>query len=117
MLLGRHTEFVVEGVMPDLLHVVPVGHDPVFDWVFESEDATFALGFVSDVGVLLSHSDHDTLMARTAYDAREHGAWSVISSETSFAHAGAVVDNQSCNIFVSHCDISREMRERVSVEI
>jgi hypothetical protein len=35
VLLGRDTELVVEGVVPDLLHIVPVGDDAVLDRVFE----------------------------------------------------------------------------------
>jgi hypothetical protein len=41
-------------VMPDLLHVVPVGHDSVLDGVFESQDTSLGLGLVTDVRVLLS---------------------------------------------------------------
>ena len=33
VLLGGNTQLVVEGVMPDLLHVVPVGDDTVLDGV------------------------------------------------------------------------------------
>ena len=38
MLLGGDTEFIVEGVMPDLFHIVPVGDDTVFNGVLQSED-------------------------------------------------------------------------------
>ncbi|KAE9412064.1 hypothetical protein Angca_000822, partial [Angiostrongylus cantonensis] len=31
VLLGGNAELVVEGVVPDLLHVVPVGHDAVLN--------------------------------------------------------------------------------------
>ena len=37
-LVGGDSQFVVEGVVPDLLHVVPVGHDTVLDGVFQGED-------------------------------------------------------------------------------
>ena len=37
-LVGRDSQLVVEGVMPDLLHVVPVGHDTVLDGVFQGKD-------------------------------------------------------------------------------
>ena len=37
-LVGRDSQLVVEGVMPDLLHVVPVGDDSVLDGVFQGED-------------------------------------------------------------------------------
>ncbi|KAE9411650.1 hypothetical protein Angca_001693, partial [Angiostrongylus cantonensis] len=33
--LRSNTEFVVEGVMPDLFHVIPVGDDTVLDGVLE----------------------------------------------------------------------------------
>ena len=38
VLLGGDTQLVVEGMMPDLLHVVPVGDDTVLDGVFQGED-------------------------------------------------------------------------------
>ena len=38
VLLGRDTQLVVEGMVPDLLHVVPVGDDAVLDGVFEREN-------------------------------------------------------------------------------
>merc|ERR1712165_291277 len=40
LFLRGDTEFIVEGVMPDLLHVIPVGDDTVFNWVFEGEDTS-----------------------------------------------------------------------------
>merc|ERR1712164_66131 len=43
VLLRRHTELVVERVVPDLLHVVPVRHDAVLDRVLQRQDTTLAL--------------------------------------------------------------------------
>ena len=37
-LVRGDSQLVVEGVMPDLLHVVPVGHDAVLNGVFQRED-------------------------------------------------------------------------------
>ena len=47
VLLRSNTEFIVEGVMPDLLHVVPVGNDTVLDGVLQSEDTTLRLSFIT----------------------------------------------------------------------
>ena len=47
VLFWRYTELVVERVMPDLLHVVPVGDDAVLDGILEGQDTTFRLRFVS----------------------------------------------------------------------
>ena len=54
--LGGDAELVVEGVVPDLLHVVPVGDDAMLDGVLQGEHAAFGLCFVSDVGVSLLHA-------------------------------------------------------------
>merc|ERR1712106_806097 len=35
LFLGGNTELVVEGVMPDLLHIIPVGDDSVLNGVLE----------------------------------------------------------------------------------
>mmetsp|Transcript_33652 Transcript_33652/g.56540 ORF Transcript_33652/g.56540 Transcript_33652/m.56540 type:complete len:213 (-) Transcript_33652:271-909(-) len=40
VLLGGHAKLVVEGVMPDLLHIVPVGHNTVFNGILQGEDTT-----------------------------------------------------------------------------
>merc|ERR1719346_488969 len=41
VLFRCNTEFIVESVMPDLLHVIPVGDDTVLDGVFKSKDTPF----------------------------------------------------------------------------
>lgn len=61
MFFRSNAQFVVEGVMPNLLHVVPVGHNAVLDRVAQGQDATFALGFVANVRVLVAHADHNVL--------------------------------------------------------
>merc|ERR1712095_153022 len=63
LLLGGNTELVVESVVPDLLHVIPVGDDSVLNGVLQGEDTSLGLGLVTDIGVLLSHTDHDTLVS------------------------------------------------------
>merc|ERR1719330_1784097 len=102
LLLRGNTELVVEGVMPDLLHIVPVGDDSVLDGVLQGEDTSLGLGLISDVGILLSHTDHHALVARTSNNGGEDSSGSVISSKSSLAHAGAIVNDKSSNVFVTH---------------
>merc|ERR1719330_1862602 len=102
LFLRGNTEFIVEGVMPDLLHVIPVSDDTVFNWVFEGEDTSLGLGFISNIGVFLTHTNHHTLVARTANNGWEDSPGGIITSETSFAHAGAIVNNKSSNVLISH---------------
>jgi hypothetical protein len=89
-----NAEFVVVGVVPDFFHIIPVGDDTVFDWVFKGKDTTLGLSFISDIGVFLSHTDHDTLVTWASDDGGEDSAGSVISGETAFAETGSVVDDQ-----------------------
>merc|ERR1712127_1149156 len=82
--------------MPDLLHIVPVGDDSVLDGVLQGEDTSLGLGLVSDVGVLLSHADHDSLATGTANDGGEDSPGGVVSGEPGLAHAGAIVTDLGC---------------------
>lgn len=45
--LGSDSELVVKGVVPDLLHVIPVGDDTVFDGVLQGQDTSLGLSFIS----------------------------------------------------------------------
>merc|ERR1711892_1318522 len=40
LFLGGNTEFVVKGVVPDLLHIVPVGDDSMLNGVLEGKDTS-----------------------------------------------------------------------------
>merc|ERR1719147_608141 len=63
LLLWGNTELIVEGVVPDLLHIIPVGDDSVLNGVLQGEDTSLGLSLITDIGVLLSHTDHDTLVS------------------------------------------------------
>merc|ERR1739848_801907 len=102
LFLRGDTEFIVESVMPDLLHVIPVGDDTMFNGVLQGKDTPLGLGLISDIGVHLTHTHHHTLMARASNNGGEHSSWGIITSKASFAHAGAIVNDKSSNVFVTH---------------
>merc|ERR1719450_859076 len=102
LLLRGNTEFIVEGVVPDFLHIIPVGDDTVFNWVFQGKDTSLGLSFISNIGILLTHPNHDPLVAWASNNGWEYSSWGIITSESSFAHAGAIVDYQSGYVFVTH---------------
>ena len=52
MLLWGNTQFVVEGVVPDLLHIFPVEHDPMLNGISQSEDTSIGLGLLPHVVLL-----------------------------------------------------------------
>jgi hypothetical protein len=105
VLLRGNTQLVVEGVVPDLLHIVPVGHDSVLDGVLEGKNTTLGLSLIANIGILLSHANHDTLVARATHKGGENCARSIVTGETSLNHTGAVVDDKSCYFFFSHVEI------------
>jgi hypothetical protein len=53
MLLRSYTELVVEGVMPELFHIIPVGDYTTFNGIIEGEDASLALSFISNITVFI----------------------------------------------------------------
>merc|ERR1711974_318731 len=102
MLLGGDTQLVVEGVMPDLLHVVPVGDNTVLDGVLEGKDTSLGLGLITDIGVLVAHTNHHTLMSGASDDGGEDSPGGIVSGESGLAHTGAIVHNKSGNFVVTH---------------
>merc|ERR1712226_1330933 len=90
LLLWGNAELIVEGVMPDLLHIIPVGDDTVFNGVFQGEDTSLGLSFIPNIGILLAHTDHDTLVTWASNNGWEDSSWGVITSKASFAHTRAI---------------------------
>merc|ERR1712106_1290765 len=101
-LLRGNTEFIVECVVPDLLHIIPVGDDTVFNGILEGHDTSLALSFITYIGILLTHADHDTLMTGTTNNGGEDSSGSVITGEAGFDHAGAIVTDKRTLFLVTH---------------
>merc|ERR1712183_828946 len=77
LFLRGNTEFIVEGVVPDLLHAIPVGDDSMLNRVLEGEDTSLGLCLISNIGILLSHTNHHTLVAGTSNNGGEDSAGSI----------------------------------------
>ena len=58
VLFWRDTQLIVEGVMPDLLHIVPVGDDTVLERVAKTQHAATTLRLVTNITVLRTHANH-----------------------------------------------------------
>merc|ERR1712042_221764 len=68
--------------MPDLLHVIPVSDDSVLNGVLEGEDTSLGLCLISNIGILLSHTNHHSLVARTTNNGGEDSSGSIIASKS-----------------------------------
>ena len=58
MVCRGDSEFVVEAVVPDFGHVVPVRYDTVLDGVLEFKDSLLGLSFGSHICLLFVHAHH-----------------------------------------------------------
>merc|ERR1719420_943201 len=94
MLVWMNTELIVEGMMPYLLHVVPVRDYPVFDRIFKCKHTPSALCFISDIRVFVMCADHHIAHLRPTHNRREHRVRCISAGEACLAHAAAVVDHQ-----------------------
>ena len=104
VLFGVDAELVVEGVVPDEFHVVPVGDDTVLDGVGDGEDTTAGLRVITDEVVLLGGAEHGLSGGGlgAADDGGEDNAGSVVTRETGLDHTGTVVADNIASIFVTH---------------
>jgi hypothetical protein len=107
VLFGVDAELVVEGVVPDEFHVVPVGDDTVLDGVGDGEDTTAGLGVITDEVVLLSGTKHGLSGGGLGAtdDGGEDDAGSIVTGETGLDHTGTVVADNIASIFVTHFDV------------
>jgi hypothetical protein len=80
--LWGDTQLIVKGVVPDLLHIIPVGDNTVLNGVLQGEDTSLGLGLITHIGIALLHTNHDTRLAGTSNQGRKDRARSIISSKT-----------------------------------
>jgi len=86
VLFGGNSKLVVESVVPNLLHVVPICYNSMFNWLLHAEHTTLLLSLGAYVDFLLVETNHDSGDLWPSYDGAEDGARSIISSKTSLAH-------------------------------
>jgi hypothetical protein len=106
MLFRGNSEFVEEGMMPDSFHIIPVADDTVTNGVLKVKDTSLDLGLITDVGFLVIHTNHEIWLLGSSYDSRETAYWSIMTSNTSFALTGTVINN-NCSLIFSHCIYNR----------
>merc|ERR1712227_701352 len=101
VLLRSNTELVVEGVMPDLLHVIPVGDNSMVNGVLQQQDTSLGLGLISNINILARHTHHGTGMLGSSNDGRKDSSWRIISGKSSLHHTGSIVTD-NCRCFLVH---------------
>lgn len=67
-----NTRFIAEAVMPDLLHIILIINDSMFNWVFQNQNSSFRLCLVTNIRLFLSHSNRYTSVMWTTYNVRAH---------------------------------------------
>jgi hypothetical protein len=61
VLIGGNSEFIEESMMPDTFHIIPIVDNTVINWIFKVEDTSLGLSFITNVGIFVVHTAHDTL--------------------------------------------------------
>merc|ERR1719507_1969600 len=97
VLLRCHAQLAEEGVLPNLLHVIPARDNTVLDGVIQSEHTSDSYRFITHVE-LFGHSAHDVVKSRAADNGREHSPWGIITSKSSLDHPTAIVTDQRCGL-------------------
>jgi len=87
MFVGFHSQFVLIAVVPDLLHVIPIFDDSVFDGVFKLEDTSLGISFRTNIDIFIFGTHHDRCGLGGANDGGEHSSGIVFTRQTGFAHS------------------------------
>lgn len=90
----------VEGMVSDLLHVIPVSDNAML----QDQETLPALGLITHGGIFLDYTHHDALVLAEPDGEREHGPKGVVSIKASFDHTKAIVNDQ-CSYFFFHWDL------------
>lgn len=99
VVLGRiASELVVESVLPDLVHVVPVGDNTRLNGVGKLEDTSHFLSLITNVFGFLVNTDH-SFTSRDTNDRGELDGGLSLFGETGLEYTGSIVNN---DIFISH---------------
>ena len=62
MFRGGDSKLVVETMMPDFGHIVPVVNDTVLDGVVQLENTFFGSGLFSNINIFIVHANHDIVV-------------------------------------------------------
>mmetsp|Transcript_156616 Transcript_156616/g.284961 ORF Transcript_156616/g.284961 Transcript_156616/m.284961 type:complete len:220 (+) Transcript_156616:673-1332(+) len=98
VLLRVDSQLVEEGVVPNLLHVIPICHDAVLNGILEGENTTLALRLVTDIAILRIRAKQNALLPRTADKRREDASRCLVPSKACLAHATAIVNDKGGDI-------------------
>lgn len=108
-------QFLVEGVVPDLLHVFPFGDDAVLSGVLPGQDASLALDLIPHIAALLPYAHHQTLVPWAPHYGREESPGGIFDQESGLAHTRAVVDNK-CRGIIIHGELGAGVNQWQSSE-
>jgi len=91
---GIDSELVGEAVLPDLLHLGPVGNNTGLDWVGELKDTSHFLGLITDVFGFGLNTEHLLIGSWDTDNGWEFARWLVLTGETGFDNTGSVINNK-----------------------
>ena len=90
---GIDSELVGEAVLPDFLHLGPVGNDTGLNWVGKLKDTSHLLGLITDVLGFGLNTEHLFIGSWDTDNGWEFAGWLVLSSETGLDDTGSVINN------------------------
>lgn len=99
VLLWRHLEFLLESMVPNLFHIVPVVHKPSLDRFFQHQNSSFLDRLITHIRIFLVHAHHDPWHFRFPYHSWKYATRGVIPRK-SCLHYSAPIINNNCWIIV-----------------
>ena len=105
MLRRGDSQFVIEAVVPDFSHIIPIVYYTMLDGIAEFQDTFFGLGFFTNIYIFVVHSDHNIFVFRPTDNGWERGLGGIITGQTRFTHTWPVINDDRCSLLLCRCHI------------
>ena len=100
MLLGGHTELIVEQVLEDLLDGFLVDNHTSLHRLLDDEKVALGLCLLADIAILLIHTDQEARGLGLSNDHGDDALGGVITGKAGLECAGTNVDDDGFTIFL-----------------
>lgn len=87
--------------MPHFFHILHIGDDAINDRSGQVQDSFLGDNLVSDVDILLIHTDHLSWLFRFSDNGWECAFRSILASDAHLYESGSAVDNE-CRVGIVH---------------
>lgn len=102
MLGGCNSKFVIETVVPNSLHIVPVLNDSMLNWIAQLQNTLLGLRFLPDIELFVAHSHNPILVFWSPDNGGKRCFGCIVSRNACLTHARPIVNDHGSIDALAH---------------